>query len=230
VNDEVSHVSPTRGDRLRRALEDEILGGRLSPGTRLDETALAEQFGVSRTPVREALKQLASAGLIEIRPRQGAFVVELTMAEIFEIFELMAELEALCAGLAARRMSQEERARLIEAHRACERIAREEEPEAFYAANNAFHEIVYRGSHNRFVERETRALRNRIHPYRRFITYRPGRLARSIAEHAAILEAIVAGAEEPARRAMHQHLSVLAEDMLEINRALERRRAATARS
>jgi len=228
---EVDHTQgTTRGDQLRRVLENDILSGRLTVGTRLDETTLAERFEVSRTPVREALKQLASSGLVEIRPRQGAFVTELTMAELLELFELMGELEAVCAGLAARRMTLAERNELVGAHEHCTRVAETGEAETFYAANNVFHELIYRGTHNRFVERDTRELRSRLQPYRRFITFRPGRLNGTVEEHATILKAVVDGDEVKARAAMHQHLSVLADDMLEINRGLEsqRRRLADA--
>ena len=95
----------TRTDRLVRALSDEIVAGRLGPGARLDEQSLADRFGLSRTPVREALGQLAAIGLVEKRPHRGVVVAAFTVERMMHMFEVMAELEALCARLAARRMS-----------------------------------------------------------------------------------------------------------------------------
>src|SRR5207237_5339650 len=95
----------TRSGELREILEEEIATGRLPPGTRLDETELSERFKVSRTPIREALIQLASIGIVEARPRRGAIIPQLTPQRLVEMFEVMAELESMCGRLAARRMS-----------------------------------------------------------------------------------------------------------------------------
>ena len=84
-------------DVIARKIEDEILTGTLIPGDRLDERALALRFGVSRTPVREAIGRLASLGLIEVKPRSGSFVAEVRLEELLQIFEVMAQLEGLCA-------------------------------------------------------------------------------------------------------------------------------------
>src|SRR5689334_1128467 len=114
--DEVGHVEVrlaqpdgprriTRAEELRLALADEIINGSLAPGATLEETALAQRFNVSRTPVREALRQLAASGLVETRPHRGAVVANLSHERLAAMFEAMAELEAICAGLAAERMS-----------------------------------------------------------------------------------------------------------------------------
>ncbi len=108
----MSKHSPTRADQLRRTLEEEIFTGRLKPGDRLDEQSLAQRFSVSRTPVREALRQLSASHLIEVRPRQGAVVAVITLPRLIEMFEVMAELEGMCARLAARRMTDDERSEL----------------------------------------------------------------------------------------------------------------------
>src|SRR4051812_21901976 len=97
-----------RSDQLREAIEEKIAIGEYPPGMRLDEAPLLAQFGVSRTPLREALIQLASLGLVEIRPRRGASVAEVTPHRLIEMFEVMGELEAMCARLAARRMTEAE--------------------------------------------------------------------------------------------------------------------------
>lgn len=200
--------STRRAEELRLCLENQIFSGDLLPGTRLDEVGLAQRFGVSRTPVREALLQLASAGLIEMRPRQGAMVAAITVQRLLQMFEVMAEMEALCARLAARRMAPPERAALERAHKACTRLARKGDPEAYYTANRAFHEAIYGGTHNAYLEETTRTLRNRLSSYRRFQLRRPGRVAHSLAEHDAVVAAICAGDDEGAAVAMRAHVTI----------------------
>ena len=109
----------SRADRIREAVERAIVSGRLVPGTKLDENALAVRHGASRTPVREALQQLASQGLIELRPHAGAFVATLGVVQLAEMFEALGYLEAACASLAARRHTAQDREALSEAHQAC---------------------------------------------------------------------------------------------------------------
>lgn len=105
-----------RSERIRLALADEITSGMLAPGTQLDEQQLGDRFGASRTPVREALRQLAAEGLVEMRPRRGAVVAAMTAERVFEMFELSAEIEALCVRLAAWRMTPLERSALRKIH------------------------------------------------------------------------------------------------------------------
>src|SRR5215213_11508740 len=105
-----------RAEALRDQLEQDIVTGHFKPGERLDEQSLASRFGVSRTPIREALMQLASAGMVELQPRRGAFVASLSLREVIERFEVMAALEGACGALAARRIGDEERRQLLEVH------------------------------------------------------------------------------------------------------------------
>jgi DNA-binding GntR family transcriptional regulator len=193
---------------LRCRLETEIFSGVLLPGERLDETGLAKRFGVSRTPVREALLQLASSGLIEMRPRQGAVVATITVQSLVQMFEVMAELEAMCARLAARRTTPAERAAIEAAHKACKKAAAGRDPGPYYEANRAFHETLYAGARNGYLEEKTRHLRNRLNGYRRFQLHQPGRIAQSLAEHDAVVEAIVAGNAEAAENAMRAHVTI----------------------
>src|SRR3954466_3908458 len=113
----------SRSETFRDAIEEMIAVGELAPGQHLDETELATRFGVSRTPIRETLIQLASMGLVVIRPRRGAVVAELGPQELVERFEVMAELEAVCSRLAARRMTVAEHEALRGAHLACKDAA-----------------------------------------------------------------------------------------------------------
>src|SRR4029453_2541526 len=96
-----------RAEALRDEIEQDIVTGRLKPGERLDEQSLAARFAVSRTPIREALMQLASTGLVSLQPRRGAFVASLSFKDVIERFEVMAALEGMCGSLAARRITPE---------------------------------------------------------------------------------------------------------------------------
>ena len=198
----------TRGAQMRRKLEQEIVTGTLPPGTRLDEVTLATRFGVSRTPVREAIRQLASAGLVELRPRRGAVVTATGLKDLIEMFEVMAELEGLCGRLAARRMSEAERRNLAAIHDALAGDLQAADPDSYYDRNEAFHEAIYAGSHNAFLAEQTRALRNRLAPYRRLQLRRLHRLQESFTEHEAILQAIDAQDGETAGQLMTQHVTV----------------------
>ena len=122
--------NPTLADKIASAIADGILNGALPPGERLDEVGLAEQHGVSRTPVREALRQLAMSGLIDMRPRKGAIVSKATPEEIESLFVAMAEMEATCARLAAMSMTPIERRRLQARHESMVALAAAGETEA----------------------------------------------------------------------------------------------------
>jgi DNA-binding GntR family transcriptional regulator len=223
----VKLIAPKAGEnctimeRVRIAIEEAILSGDLRPGERLDEAGLSARFGVSRTPVREALNQLAAAGLVVIRPHQGATVVKPTLADLIEMFEVMAELEAACAGLAARRHIAADRTAILTAFEGCEAAGAREDPDAFYAINNQFHEAIYRASHNRFLEAQTQALRNRLKPYRRQITFRPGRMTMSISQHREVMEAIFAVAPDKASQSMREHVGSLRADVATLIAALD---------
>lgn len=196
-------------DRLREQIEEQIATGQLPPGSALDEVALATQFGVSRTPVREALIQLTAEGLVELRPRRGAVVASVGPARLLEMFEVMAELEAMCARLAARRMSEAEQAELLAAHRACE--AARGDPDAYFYCNERFHNAIYAGSHNGFLAEEAAALQRRLRPYRRLQLRVRDRMANSFAEHEAVVAALQAGDAAAAGDALRRHVSVQGE-------------------
>jgi DNA-binding GntR family transcriptional regulator len=207
----VKKDSQRRAEGVRLRLEREIFSGALLPGERLDENGLARRFGVSRTPVREALLQLSSAGLIEMRPRQGAVVAAITVQQLLQMFEVMAEMEALCARYAARRMGPAERQALERAHKACVELARRRDPERYYEANRVFHELIYSGTRNAYLEETTRTLRNRLSSYRRFQLHQAGRVANSLSEHDAVVTAILAGDADRAAEAMRAHVAVQGE-------------------
>ena len=208
-------------DGLVRLLENDILNSVLKPGDRLDEQSLARRFEVSRTPVREALRHLASSGLIDIRKNQGATVKRLTTAELIEMFQVMAEYEGLSARLSARRMTTAEIAEMRSWNEECLARADKEDHDGFYDANNMFHDVIFRGSRNEFLQEESRKLRNRLNAYRRHITTQPRRMQRSVVEHSRIADAIVAGDEETAHSLMRQHVDLVAGTAADVFLTLE---------
>jgi len=196
--------------QLAKVLEDEIATGDLSPGTRLEEVALADRFGVSRTPIREALHLLSASGLIDLRPRRGAVVACLSLERLLQMFEVMAEMEATCARLAARRMTLEERKALEHQHLVCGKSSASGDSDYYYEENARYHTLICNGAHNSFLADEVQRLRRRLQPYRRLQLRLEGRIDASFAEHTGITEAIVAGEEEQAAEVMRQHVSIQA--------------------
>lgn len=204
--------TPTRrSEQLGELIEERIVTGAYPPGTRLDEQELATAFGVSRTPVREALIQLASAGLVDIRPRRGATVPEVGPDRICEMFEVMAEMEAMCGRLAARRITPMEQLQLQEAHRACEAARDADDPATYYQLNEVFHQRIYEASHNGFLAEQATALHRRLRPYRRLQLRVRNRMNTSFSEHAGIVDAILAGDGDLAASRLRSHVVVQGE-------------------
>jgi DNA-binding GntR family transcriptional regulator len=195
-------------DQLREKIEEQIATGTLPPGSSLDEATLVEQYGVSRTPVREALIQLAAEGLIEIRPRRGAVVTAIGPTRLSEMFEVMAELEAMCARLAARRMTDTERQALQTAHQACEEARNQDDSSAYFYCNEQFHSAIYAGSHNAFLIEQAGQLQRRLRPYRRLQLRVRNRMGTSFKEHESVVQAISAGDPEGAAQALRSHVVV----------------------
>jgi DNA-binding GntR family transcriptional regulator len=210
MNTQVS-APARRSKQLGEDIEERIVTGLYPPGTRLDEQELANTFGVSRTPVREALIELASVGLVEIRPRRGATVPEMNAGRLCEMFELMAELEAMCGRLAARRINETEQRELLEAHHACEAARDAHDPDEYYRLNEIFHNHIYAASHNGFLAEQATALHRRLRPYRRLQLRVRNRMQTSYSEHQAIVDAILAGDGEQAAEALRGHITVQGE-------------------
>lgn len=207
--------------RLREALEEDIVSGRLRPGQRLDEASLAERFGVSRTPIREALIQLSASGLIDMRPRRGAYVALLGPRELVESFELMAEIEASCARLAAQRLGAADRAAINEAHAACCEAVAAGDDDAYYPANARFHAAIYAATGNRVLRAEAIRLQTALQPYRRLQLKVPRRITASLAEHEAILQALLAGDGVSAAERIRAHVLVQGERFMSLLAALQ---------
>ena len=193
-------------DALRRELEDDIEHGRLSPGDRLDEQTLATRFEVSRTPAREALLQLAAAGIVRLVPRQGAVVTSVSPQLAIGMVEVLTALEAEAAGLAARRMSDAEKVQLEKVHLASQAAAKRLDSAAYIKNNAAFHAVIYEGARNEFLAEQIRLTRRRMRFYHRSSLYQPARLKASWQEHARVVEAIRGGDEAQAQAEMREHV------------------------
>ena len=215
----------SRSETLRDAIEELIAVGKYAPGQHLDETELAAEFGVSRTPIRETLIGLASRGLVVIRPRRGAVVAEFGPQQLVEMFEVMSELEASCSRLAARRMTPPEQAALLAAHAACNAARDSLDADAYYYKNEAFHEAIYTGSHNQFLIDQTRALYRRLRPYRRLQLRVRNRLGTSYSEHDAVVQAILAGDGEHAAELVRNHVMIQGQRFADLMASLPQLRA-----
>ncbi|WP_315744231.1 MULTISPECIES: GntR family transcriptional regulator [unclassified Bradyrhizobium] len=199
----------TRAEELRLQLADEIVRGVLAPGAPLDETEIAKRFNVSRTPVREALRQLAASGLVEARAHRGAVVARPGVERLSGMFEAMAELEGLCAGLAAQRMTPVERQRLELIHDELRTLSHAGNPERFHEVNERFHSAIYAGAHNAYIAEITLATRVRVQPFRRAQFRNLGRLAKSHAEHDRVVVGILRGDKAGAANAMRAHIELV---------------------
>lgn len=205
----------TLAETLRQQLADKIVRGVLQPGTALDETELARRFAVSRTPVREAIRLLAASGLVETYAHRAAVVARPTSERLAGMFEVMAELEGLCAGLAAERMTGTERRELEDAHEDLRALIHSGDPQRYHEINEAFHGVVYAGSHNAHLAELTLATRVRVSPYRRAQFRNLGRLAKSHVEHDRVVVAILRGDREGAAAAMRAHIITVSEEYWE---------------
>jgi DNA-binding GntR family transcriptional regulator len=200
-----------RADSIAQELEQMIFTGRFADGDRLDEARLAERFGVSRTPLREALQKLAVSGLVEQVPRRGVFVRQPGPVELLGLFEAMAELEAACARLAAARITDAALADLRAANRICREALSRGDTDAYYTENARFHHILYAASGNAYLETEARRLHRRLQPFRRRQLQLRGRMPQSMAEHETIVAALEAGDASAAATALRDHVAVQGE-------------------
>ena len=209
IDTDDENVNDDRGllsGRIRNALTDEIASGVLAAGAALDEQQLADRFGASRTPVREALRQLAVSGLVEMRPRRGVVVARMTPERIMDMFETSAEIEAICVRLATYRMTPLERGHLIELHETSRGMAADGDFDAYDGFNHKFHESIYRATHNSFLAEQAIALRTRLRGFRRTQLRQKERLNQSTDEHEAIMQAIAEGDGELAAKRMRAHM------------------------
>lgn len=196
----------TLADRLRAEIADEILSGQIAPGAALDEVELARRFGVSRTPVREAIRLLAAGGLVKARPHRSAIVARPGRTELLSMFEALKELEAICAGLAAERMTQAELSQLAGLNDKLLTVVSQGDAQRYHEINEQFHAAIYDGSHNTYLAEITRATRERIAPFSRVQFRTSGRLVSSYQEHERIVAALLRHDRELANEVMRAHI------------------------
>ena len=199
-------IKPALYVEVTERLRSMIAGGLLEPGAWIDEQKLAEELGVSRTPFREALRILASEGLLRIEPRRGCYVTELTESDLDEIFPLMALLEGRCAFQAAERMTDEQIAELEVLHQRLEKHAKAKEIDQYYAANRDIHVAIQNLASNEWLTRMVQDLRRILNLSRHRSLHLTGRIGQSCAEHLAIFAALKARDGAGAETAMKNHI------------------------
>lgn len=197
-------------ETVLNAILEGIDRGNLNPGDIIEEGALMEAYAVSRTPVREALIQLETAGLIRRLPRKGAVLFKPTLEEFLSILEVNMRLEGQAAGLAARRLSPGNAADLEDATAACEAHARDlgdAEPDAYYQLNMRFHEVVAISSGNPFLLDLVKTNGRKLLAYYRAAYRYPGAIAHSAQEHRTLATLIAHRQADEAEALMTRHLS-----------------------
>ena len=205
----VASLAAARGsmaESVCQRIADDIALGHFLPGTKLDEVMLAERFQVSRTPVREALKQLAVMGLVSCRPNRGSVVAAMSTEQLDQIFEAIGELEASCARHAALRMTPDDRALLVELQQEGRTAMQARDFTRYDAANLALHSNIIRCSYNPVLIDMAVSLRHRVAPFRRTQFRNVERMGESFEEHTVIVEAILAYDAVAAYRQMRTHL------------------------
>lgn len=196
-------------EQLVRAISDLIINGELKPGAKLDEGGLATRFQISRTPVREALRQLCAMGMVERPPNRSAVVTNVSGEFLTSMFEAMAELEAICARLSAERMTRDEREQLSAAHMESLAIVQNAGAEDYASFNTEFHNRLYSGAHNAHIQETVIQTRARLAPFRRAQFRLEGRLQHSWAEHDNIVKAILNKDGATASQAAYSHVSIV---------------------
>lgn len=191
------------------SLREAILLGRLKPGERLMEIQLAEEMGVSRTPVREAIRKLELDGFVVMVPRKGAYVAGITLKDIADVFEVRAALEGMAAALAAERITDEELDQLERALVHTSEFRSDDSINALAAlaeSDTVFHDIIYQASRNQRLGQIITHLREQIQRFRMTSLSQPGRVKLTLDEHKKIVEAISDRDVELSRMLAREHV------------------------
>lgn len=190
---------------IYRALRDDIVAMRLRPGAPVVEKLIAQRFGVSRTPVREAVLKLAGEGLVDVFPQSGTFVSRIPFDDLPEVLAIRGALEKAAAGYAAQRATADDIAAL-RANIAAQRAVAPDDHEGFHVLDEAFHALISDTARYPGIWKLTRQVKVQLDRCRRLIMPQPGRRAEAVAEHEAVADAIAAGKPEAAAEAMAAHL------------------------
>jgi DNA-binding GntR family transcriptional regulator len=201
-------MATTISEQISAQLAEDIITGIIGPGEKLEEQAIAERFNVSRTPVRDAFKQLVSTGLIESKPHRGVTVINLEIEQLAELFEALGEIEALCARLSAQRMSSVERKNLENLHLKAREVLQNKDIIKYSDLNEQIHFAIHDGSHNAALVGVARDLWRRISPFRRSVFFkRANRMKDSSTEHDELIEAILSADTKKAQDSMSSHVA-----------------------
>lgn len=195
-------------DRVRLSIETSIRKGELPPGRIIDEQLLADNFKVSKTPVREALLYLRAQGIVENVSRTGMAVRRLTIHELLSVWELLAEMEAVAARMACDRMTDEELAELKLIHERAEKVIADNDALAWSECNYEFHMVLYNGCKNQFLKEDLIRLRLRTVGYLKLAYGSIGQIKASQEQHGRLLEALLTRDAESTTKMMIQHISL----------------------
>lgn len=202
-----SQIIPTAlYQEVAERLRQRIFSHELPPGSWIDEQRLAEEYGISRTPLREALKVLASEGLVTLKPRRGCYVTEISAQDLNDIFPLLALLEGRALAEALRRAQPDDLDELESLHDKLERAARDGKIQRFFEINQEFHRRIQELAGNRWMLMLIQDLRKVMKLSRLISLSHEGRLQRSLDEHRLIMRLIREGKAAEAEAAMRDHL------------------------
>ena len=218
----MSSTDKSKAKAIATAIEERIIKRELKPGDRLPERLLAEEFGVSRTPVREAIRQLVETRLVTDSSGRGAVVAHLSISELLDAFLVVAELEGLAARQAAKRMEHEQIVKAFDANALCQKASEVKDTQTFNAMNMVFHNLIIQGSHNVMLQGQLNTARTITFPYRHYVSSLPGYMAQSVEEHNALLSAISNSEGDVAYQLMRDHVRLQGEQIEDVIHHLER--------
>lgn len=200
-------VKPSTVQRIEAELMEEISVGELSPGKRLDEARLAERFGVSRTPIREALSRMTAQGILVPGEKRGVFVAEYSREELSQIFEAMHEIEAACARIASQRLNLLARTEIEFAQAECMAAAQAGDRAGYLRANEAFHLAIYRATGNPYMAEIATEFRRRTGPFRAKKFESKDDLVASAESHKELIANIFSEDSTTASNGMRSHMT-----------------------
>ncbi len=207
---DIKEHKPLR-DLVYEEMRIQIMNGKIRPGTRLMEVELAEEIGVSRTPVREAIRKLEKEGLVVIEQRRGAYVSKISEKEMYEILEVRQQMEGMAAYLAASRMNREQLDKLKKAELNYSRAVAQEDTLSMIKFDSLFHKTILEGSNNNTLIRLVEPLQEMALRFR-YLYYNDASRALNVPqEHEQIISAIENGSAEEARQATYHHIKNLKE-------------------
>ena len=210
-------AKPSTVQRIESVLMEEISVGELSPGVRLDEAGLAERFGVSRTPVREALSRLTAQGILVAGEKRGAFVAEYSRQELAQIFEAMHEIESACARIASQRLDLLARSEIEAAQANCVAAAQAGDRAGYLRANEAFHLAIYQATGNPYMAEIATEFRRRTGPFRAKKFATKDDLFRSAESHRSLIDNIFSEDSTTASNGMRSHMTESFMQTLKVN-------------